>query len=41
MLPLKKIPVYNIQTISCKPSKIGLIEILPFEEHLKNTVNII
>lgn len=40
MLPLKKIPVYNIQTISCKSSKIGLIEILPFEEHLKNTVNI-
>jgi AraC-like DNA-binding protein len=40
MLALKKIPVYNIQTISCKPTKIGLIEILPFEEHLKNTVNI-
>jgi AraC family transcriptional regulator, transcriptional activator of pobA len=32
---LKKIPVYDIQTISCKSSKIGQFEILPFEEHLK------
>lgn len=37
---MKKIPVYNIHTISCKTSKIGLLEILPFEEHLINSKNI-
>lgn len=33
---MKKIPVYNIQTISCKTSTHGLVGIFPFEEHLKN-----
>lgn len=33
---MKKIPVYNIQTISCKSSTHGLFGIYPFEEHLKN-----
>ena len=33
---MKKIPVYNLQTISCKSSKIGNIECLKFEDHLKN-----
>jgi len=37
---LKKIPVYNLQTISCKPSKIGNIEFLRFEDHLKNIKNV-
>jgi AraC-like DNA-binding protein len=33
---LKKVPIYNLQTISCKSSKIGNIEFLRFEDHLKN-----
>lgn len=33
---MKKIPVYNIQTISCKTSSRGLFGVFPFEEHLKN-----
>ena len=37
---MKKIPVYTIHTISCKTTKVGLLEILPFEEHLKNAEHI-
>lgn len=38
---LKKIPVYTIHTISCKTTKVGLLEILSFEEHLKNAEHIV
>lgn len=37
---MKKIPVYTLQTISCKPSKIGHIELLRFEDHLKNIAGV-
>lgn len=37
---MKKIPVYTIHTISCKTTKAGLLEILPFEDHLKNAEHI-
>lgn len=37
---MKKVPVYNLQTISCKPSKVGDIEILTFEDHLKNSKDV-
>lgn len=37
---MKKIPVYNIHTISCKTTKLEFLEILPFEEHLKNAQHI-
>lgn len=37
---MKKIPVYNIQTISCQTSKLEFLEILPFEAHLKNSHHI-
>jgi len=33
---MKKIPVYTLQTISCKPTRIGHIDIVRFEDHLKN-----
>lgn len=37
---MKQIPVYNIHTISCKTTNVGFLEILPFEDHLKNAQHI-